>query len=174
MSIMEISGSDVADASHWNFRGMDGVSKSDARENCDLVTRIKAVNVEGWIGFSIAGCLRLLQRLAEPNPALLHLRQDVVAGAVQNSVNRLDAVSGQRLRNGADYRDTSSNAGFNANGKIFPAGQRKQFFSMLSDEGFVGSNYSFALLQAGADDVVRNTGSTDGFNHDINIAGGDD
>src|SRR5205823_14898487 len=101
---MEIGGSDVADASHWNFCGIDGVSKSDARENCDLVTRIKAVNVEGRIGFSIAGGLCLLQRLTETNPALLHLRQDVVAGAVQNSINRLDAVGRQRLRDGADYR----------------------------------------------------------------------
>src|SRR2546421_12410081 len=107
MSIMEIGGSDVADASHWNFRGIDGVSKSDARENRDLVPCIKAVNVEGRIGFSIAGCLCLLQRLAETNPALLHLRQNVIAGAVQNSINRLDAVSGQCLRNGANHRDTS-------------------------------------------------------------------
>ena len=47
--------------------------------------RIHAIDVEGRIGLGVAQLLRVSQNLGEFPAALAHLRQDVVAGAVQDA-----------------------------------------------------------------------------------------
>ncbi len=53
----------------------------------ELVGRVEAADVEGRIGLRVARVLRLLQHLGERAALLLHRRQDVVAGAVEDAVD---------------------------------------------------------------------------------------
>src|SRR5438270_10130725 len=95
---MEINGCNVANTGDWNLRSADSMAKSDAGQNGNLVSSIQPIDIEAGIGFSVARCLRLLQRVRKLNAILFHLRKNVVASAIHNSVNSLDAVSRQRLR----------------------------------------------------------------------------
>src|SRR5438045_2405712 len=124
---MKISGSNVADAHDRDFRSADGVAKSNAGQDGNLVARIKAVDVQAGIRLSVAGRLRLFQSMRKLNAMLFHLRKNVVARAVHNSVNGLDAVCGERLRDRTDYRHSSCDRGFNSDRKISLLGQREQF-----------------------------------------------
>ena len=59
------------------------------------------------IGLGVAQLLRVGQDLGELAPALAHLGQDVVAGAVQDAGDGADAVAGQALAQRLDHRDAA-------------------------------------------------------------------
>src|SRR5215831_11083221 len=134
---MKISGRNAADARNWNFRGAYGVAKGNAGQNGDLVARIQAIDIQAGIRLSIAGRLRLFQRVGKFNAALLHLRKDVIARAVHNSVNSLDAVRSQRFRDRADYRHSARDRGFNSYGKIFLLRKSEELIAMQRDKRLV-------------------------------------
>ncbi len=169
MRVVKIGRCNVTDAGDRNLRRIDGVTKGNAGENCDLVARIQAIEVQAWISFGIAGLLRLSQRLRELDSVLLHLREDVIAGAVHDAVDGLNLVRGQRLGNGADHWDAARDTCFNANGQVLLLCQREQLLAMQRDQCLVGRNHCFAVLQARADYVIGNIGATHRFYYDIDI-----
>ena len=73
-----------------------------------LLRGIAAVDVHGRIGLGKAQLLRLRQGVGVALAAILHLREDEVARAVEDSVNRLDLVGHQRLVDGRDDRNPAS------------------------------------------------------------------
>src|SRR5215469_10582203 len=113
---MEIRGRDIAYPGGGDFFGVDGMTEGNARENRDLVARVQAIDVERGICFRVSGGLCCGERLRKLDPSLLHLRENVIAGPVQDSVNCLDFVPGQRFRNSSDYRYAAGYAGLNADG----------------------------------------------------------
>src|SRR5580765_8559555 len=143
---MKISGGNIADASDWNFRGAYGVSKGNAGKDGDLVARIQTVDIQAGIRLSIAGRLRLFQRVGKFNAVLLHLRKDVIARAVHNSVDSLDAVRGERFRDRADLRNSARDRGFNSYREIFLLGKSKELIAMQSDKRFVRGHYGLAIF----------------------------
>src|SRR5262249_30104287 len=82
-------------------------AESQTRQDRELLRRIMALDVERGIGLGVTQLLRLLQAVRERELLLFHARQDVVAGAVENSVDACERIAGQALaqrfhdRNGA-------------------------------------------------------------------------
>ena len=76
----------------------DRPAERQRRQDRQLVRRIDAVDVERRIGLGVAELLRVGEHLGEFAPALAHLRQDVVAGAVQDAGDAENAVGGEALR----------------------------------------------------------------------------
>src|ERR1044071_5180032 len=127
---MKIRGRNIADASNRNLRSAYGMPKGNPGQDGNLVARIKAVDIQAGVRFSIAGRLRLFQSVGKFNAVLLHLRQDVIARSVHNSVNSLDAVRSQRFRDRANHRYAAGDGGFNSYGKIFLLRKSKELISM--------------------------------------------
>ena len=89
---------DALDALDVDLVEGDARAEGEARQQGELVGGVEAADVEGGIGFGVALGLGLLQHVGERAVLLLHLRQDVIAGAVEDAVDAADLVGGQRLR----------------------------------------------------------------------------
>ncbi len=68
--VREIHGADVADGLRWNIFGTNFCLECEAREDAELCSRIEAVDVSRWIGFGIAGALRVREHFAVVGAAL--------------------------------------------------------------------------------------------------------
>ncbi len=68
---------------------------------------ILAADVEGRIGLGVAQPLGGAQRFTKTDVVLLHARQDIVRRAVEDAVDALDRVAGQRLAQRLDDRDAA-------------------------------------------------------------------
>src|SRR5947209_15535146 len=88
--IMKIRCRDVAYAGYRNSRCINCFAKGNTRQDSDLVAGIQTIDVESRFSLGISCGLRLFQRLVETGSVLLHLREDVITGAVQDAINRLD------------------------------------------------------------------------------------
>src|SRR6476469_7069003 len=80
-------------------------AEREARQDRQLLRGIVAIDVKGWIGFGIAEPLRVLQAFGKRQALLLHPGQDVIAGAVEDAVDAVDAGSGQPLEERLDDRN---------------------------------------------------------------------
>src|SRR5882757_1154085 len=155
MRVVEVGGSDVANACHWNFRGLDGAAKGDPGKNRNLVASVKPVNIQAGISLSVTGSLRLFQCMRKLDSVLLHLRENVIARAVHNPVNSLDSVRRQGFRDGANYRHSPCNRGLNSQWKVLFLCQGENFVAMQGDEGFVSRDYCLTVLQTAAHYITR-------------------
>ena len=72
-----------------------------------LVLRVKAVHVQRRLGLGVAHPLCIDQNILEVAPLRLHLREYVIAGAVEDAVQPLDAVAAQPLAQRLDDRDAA-------------------------------------------------------------------
>ena len=63
---------------------------------------VDPVDVEAGVRLGIAQALGIGQHIGEFAARLAHLRQDVIAGAVQDAVDALDAIGCQPLAQGLD------------------------------------------------------------------------
>ncbi len=97
-----------------------------------------AVDVEGRIGLGIAEPLRILQTFGKRQSLLLHPRQDVVAGAVENAIDAVDAGRRQALAKGLDDRDCRADGGFEVQGTAMLFGSLRQPDAVLGDQRLVG------------------------------------
>ena len=73
-------------------------SECDCRQDCELVRRVGAVNIERRISFGVAEALSFFQNFLEISAAFPHRAQNVVARAVDNARKPLDAVARKRFR----------------------------------------------------------------------------
>ena len=67
-------------------------AERQAGQQGELVGGVEAADVEGRVGLGVALGLRLREHVGERAMLLLHLRQDVVAGAVEDAVDAADLV----------------------------------------------------------------------------------
>ena len=81
----DVERGDRADALDMHSVERHRPAERQRRQDRQLVRRIDAVDVEARIGLGVAKPLRVGEHLGEFPPALAHLRQDIVAGAVQDA-----------------------------------------------------------------------------------------
>src|SRR5690606_13332623 len=79
-------------------------AERQAGQQRQLVGRVEAADVEGWVRLRVAAFLGLLQHLGEGPALLLHRREDVVTRTVEDAVHAADLVSEQRLAHRLDDR----------------------------------------------------------------------
>ena len=96
--VLEIHGQQAPDSLGVDIGWRDLLAERERREYSELGARVITVHVGAGIGFGIAQTLRFLERPVEGDAALFDLRQDIVAGAVQDSVERGDAIAGMPSR----------------------------------------------------------------------------
>ena len=85
---------------------------------------VEAANVEGRIGLGIALGLRFLQHIVEGPALLLHLGQDVVAGAVEDAVDARRCRCRPGSRAHLDHRDAAGDRGLEVQRHAMLLGKR--------------------------------------------------
>ncbi|MNL47513.1 hypothetical protein D3C87_1703050 [compost metagenome] len=88
--------------------------------------RVIALDIEGRIGLGITETLGFLQALLKRKAFLLHLGEDVVAGAVHDTIDARDSVTRQALAQRLDDRDTAGNGGFEIQERALFFGNRRK------------------------------------------------
>ena len=103
----DVERGDQTDALDMHRVERDRPAERQCGQDRQLVRGIDAVDVERRIGFGVAQLLRIGEHLGELAAALAHLRQDVVAGAVEDAGDAADAVRGQPLAQRLDHRNAA-------------------------------------------------------------------
>ena len=93
---------------------LDLQSKCDQQKQQQFGFGIAAVNIGCRIRFGIAFLLRFLQRFRVSFPALFHLRQDIIAGAVDDAEHRFRLFHGEAFTQRAYDRNAAAHTGFKA------------------------------------------------------------
>ena len=88
--------------------GVDAGAERERGENGELVGGVEAADVEGRVGLGVAEFLRLGEADAERQPLLLHARENVIAGAVEDAGDAPDRVAGEPLAQGLDDRHAAA------------------------------------------------------------------
>ena len=125
------------------------------REDRKLGAGIAAVEIFAGVGFGIAACLRLFESFAEGNASGLNAAENVVAGAVQNAGDAVQAISAepgaQRGKNGNAAGDGRSKLKLAA----VRAGELQQVRAVTGDELLVGRHHRLARVQRASHQLFR-------------------
>ncbi len=155
----EIGERDVLDALDRNGAGVDAHAERDRGEDGELVRGVEAADVEGRIGLGVTEPLRLLQAVFERQPFGFHLRQDIIAGAVENAADALDAIARQRLAQGLDDGNAAADRRLEGERASRALGEFGQLDAMRRQHGLVGGDDRQAAPQGGRAPPSRATPS---------------
>jgi len=109
----------VSDALHGHGVEIGRRAESQPRQQRELVGGVASADVQCRVGFGIAEPLRVLENVVEVPPGGFHLRQDVIAGAVQNAAHGDHAVGDQALAQRLDDGDAAATAASNLSARFF-------------------------------------------------------
>ena len=121
---------------------------------------VPAIDIERGVGLRVTELLGLGEDRREIQTLTRHAREDVVARAVENSMDRLEAVSDESLAHRFDNRNSSGNGGFIKNRHALLAGEFENLATMLGEQGLV----------TGHDDLSSGDGFFDKRQRDIDAA----
>ena len=137
-------------------------------EDRQLVRGIDAVDVERRIGFGVAQLLRIGEHFGELAAALAHLRQDVVAGAVEDAGDAADAVRGQPLAQRLDHRNAAGHRRLERQRHAALLGRGGKCRAMHRQHRLVGGDHRLAGRQRRLHQCSRRPiGSADQLHHHV-------
>ena len=125
---VEIGERDRGNALDVNRVGIDLGAEREARQDGKLLRGVVAFDVEGRIGLGITEPLRLAQAFVEREPVLLHAREDVIAGAVEDAVDARERVAVEPLAQRLHDRDAAGDRRLEIERDAVAFGQRRQAY----------------------------------------------
>ena len=114
-----------------------------------------ALDVEGRVGLGVAEPLRLLQAVGEGELLLLHAGQDIVAGAVENSIDARERIAGQAFAQRLHDRDGAADRGFEIERHVVLLGDSRERNPVPRQQRLVGGDHGFFRRQRRRDRRVR-------------------
>src|SRR6516162_1933655 len=145
-------------------------AESQARQDRELLRGIVALDVEGGIGLGVTELLRLLQAVRERELLLLHARQDVVAGAVEDSVDARERIAGQTLAQRFHDRDGTADCGLEIERHMVFLGNGRQRDAVAGKQRLVGGDDRFFRRQRSRDcGFGRIAIAADQFHEDVDL-----
>ena len=103
---------------------------------------------------------------------LVHRREDVVGGAVDDSGDAQHGVTGQRLGQRADHRDRAGNRRLEVQVDVGVLGGLGQLTGGLRHQRLVGGDHRLALLERGENRLARRFDRTHHFDDDVDVVAG--
>ena len=77
-------------------------------------------NIERWIGLGITKPLGVAQTFVEGEPLLLHPREDVIAGTVEDAVDAGERITAQPFAQSLDDRNAGTDRRFEIERDVMP------------------------------------------------------
>ena len=146
---LDIGGRDRFDAFDIDQLEAHARAEGEAGEQRELVRRVEAADVEGGIGLGVALRLRLLQHIGKAPALLLHPRQDVIAGAVEDAVDAGDVVALQALADRLYDRDAAGHRRLEVERHAALLGERGEARTVMSEQRLVGGDDVLAGAERG-------------------------
>ncbi len=166
----DVGGRDQFNAFDGDGVGIDRRAESERRQNGKLMRRVVAADIEAGIGLRIAEALRFFEAFGKGEALGLHPAQDIIAGAVENSIDALDRVAGQSLAQRFDDRDSAGDRGFKTERDAFFFGALGERHAMLGEHRLIGGDDGFAGIERGFDRGARGRfGAADQFDEAIDL-----
>ena len=145
-------------------------AESQARQDRKLLRGTVALDVESGIGLGVTELLRLLQAVRERKLLLLHARQDVVAGAVEDSVDARERIAGQTLAQRFHDRDGAADCGLEIQRHMVLLGDGRQRDAVAGKQRLVGGDDRFFRRQRSRDcGFGRIALAADQFHEDVDL-----
>ena len=130
------------------------------RQNRQFLSSITAVDIHGRIGLCVPQLLRVFERRSIVGTLFIHLRNNVVARAVENAPQGQNLVCGEALTNVCDDWDTTADAGFKCDRASKCSSAVEQFFSVLCQKRLVGRDDVFSRFEYLEHDGTRRLEAT--------------
>ena len=135
--------------------GRDLLAERQRRQQHQLGAGVVAVDIGAGVGFGIAQRLRLFQHRRQRHAALFHLGEDVVAGAVEDAVERRDVVARDAFAQHRVDRDAAADAGFHGQVDAGADGAVPDLRPAGGHQFLVGGDHRFAVLNGGFDNLAK-------------------
>ncbi len=110
-----------------------------------------ALDVEGRIGLGITEALRLAQAFLERDTLLLHAREDVIAGAVEDAVDARKGVAVEAFAQRFHDRDTAGDRSLEIECDAMALGERRKLVTVARQQRFVRRHHRLAGGKRGFD-----------------------
>ena len=160
------------DAFDMDAGEVDPGAEGRAGQHGELVCGIDTIDVETRIGLGVACGLGLREHDVEVSACLAHRRQDVVAGAVEDAVEALDAIADQALSQRLDDRNAASDCSLERKNAILLLGPCRDLGAMQSEQSLVGGDDVLARRERLLDQPAGNSATaTNQFHNDVDIGG---
>src|SRR3546814_5039428 len=109
--------------------------------------RVDAVDVETRVGLGIALRLRVGERVGEARAVSLHLRQDIIAGAVEDAIDARDLVRRGALADRLDHWNAARDRGFIFQRRVLLLGDPREVEPVVRDHRLVRGDERLARAE---------------------------
>jgi len=147
LGVLDVVGGEPLDALVAHLVEPHGGVEGEPGEDRHLGGGVLAGHVLGGVGLGVAQPLRLGQRLVVARPRARHLAEDVVGGAVDDSMDALDVGGGERLRHHADRRHHARHGALEAQLHAAAAGRVEDLLAVLGEQLLVGGHHVAAGVE---------------------------
>ncbi len=152
----------------------DARAKGDRRDDRRLGRGVEPVDVGRGVALGVTELLRLGDRGRERQPLLRHAGEHVVGGAVDDSGHAPDALSGQRLAQRPDQRDTARDRSFEQQVDARRGRNLEELFADVREQLLVRGHHRLAGLERGEDQRTRGFDAADHLDDHVDVGRGDD
>jgi len=167
VGVTEVFQREIADAFDMDRVHPEPAAVGQRGEDRGLVRGVEAVDVERRIRFGITELLRVGEHGVERGALILHPGEDVVAGAVHDSVNPVDPVRDQSFAERFDDRNAARHARFVADVDAGLFRRVENLLAVQGEEGFVGGHDMFPGGDGVEDELAGERGAADKFDDDV-------
>ena len=164
---LDVEPGHVADAFDVDLIGSDPEAVGEGGEDAGLVGGVVAIDVEGGIGLGVSETLGIGEDGGEFGAFELHPGEDVIAGAVDDAADGLDAVADEGFAEDLDDGDAAGDGGLVVEVGGVGTGGLEEFLSVGGEKGLVGGDNGFAVAKGGKDDLAGGGGAAHEFDDEM-------
>ena len=171
---VDVGRADVADALDEGAVARRPLAVGEPGEDGGLVEDVDALDVEGRVGLGVAELLGFLERVGEGKAVLAHAGEDVVAGAVEDADDQVEAVGDEPLADGLDDGNAAGDAGLEEELAAMPADGVEDLRAVLAEQRLVGRDDDLAGAEGAQGELAGDRGAADELAHDVDLGVVDD
>ena len=135
--------------------------------------RVEAVDVKRGIRLGVAELLGVLEDDVKGKALILHAREDVVARAVEDAVDRLGVIARETLAQHADDRNAAADRGTEIDVDVVGLRRLENLLAVLGEQLLVRRHNTLLRVERIQDKLLRNARAADRFDDDLNLRVGD-
>src|SRR4029077_18861437 len=110
---------------------------------------VEAADIEGRVRFRIAEALRVSENLRESELLRFHAAEDVIASAVEDTLDTGDLIARKRFTQRLDDRDAARDRGLEGERNACLLGRPCELGAVLCEQSLVGGHHGLARLDRG-------------------------
>ena len=165
--VAEVDRADAPNALGRDLCRVEAFAEGDGGEQGQFRTGVETVHVGRRIGLGVTEPLGFGEHGFKRRPVLFNLGQDVIAGAVQDAEECLDAVTADALAQGGVNRDTAADGGFHGQLDALHGGLAPDVHAVERDQFLIRRHNALAVSDGAFHHLASHAGAADQFGDDL-------